>query len=48
MDGGASANNLLRQFQADLLQVPVVRPNGPGEGVLATPDLFALLNTDPG
>ena len=26
MDGGASANNLLMQFQADLLQVPVVRP----------------------
>jgi glycerol kinase len=25
-DGGASANNLLMQFQADLLQVPVVRP----------------------
>jgi glycerol kinase len=26
VDGGASANNLLLQFQADLLQVPVVRP----------------------
>ena len=26
VDGGASANNLLMQFQADLLQVPVVRP----------------------
>lgn len=25
-DGGAAANNLLMQFQADLLQVPVVRP----------------------
>jgi glycerol kinase len=25
-DGGASANNLLLQFQADLLRVPVVRP----------------------
>ena len=25
-DGGASANNLLLQFQADLLQTPVVRP----------------------
>ena len=25
-DGGALANNLLMQFQADLLQVPVVRP----------------------
>jgi len=25
-DGGASANNLLMQFQADLLGVPVVRP----------------------
>jgi glycerol kinase len=26
VDGGASANNLLMQFQADMLQVPVVRP----------------------
>jgi glycerol kinase len=26
VDGGASASNLLLQFQADLLQVPVVRP----------------------
>jgi glycerol kinase len=26
VDGGASANNLLMQFQADLLQAPVVRP----------------------
>jgi glycerol kinase len=26
VDGGASANTLLLQFQADLLQVPVVRP----------------------
>jgi glycerol kinase len=26
VDGGASSNNLLLQFQADLLQVPVVRP----------------------
>jgi glycerol kinase len=26
VDGGASANNLLMQIQADLLQVPVVRP----------------------
>jgi len=26
VDGGASANDLLLQFQADLLQVPVVRP----------------------
>jgi glycerol kinase len=26
VDGGASANNLLMQFQADVLQVPVVRP----------------------
>ncbi|HNQ74165.1 MAG TPA: glycerol kinase GlpK [Verrucomicrobiota bacterium] len=26
VDGGASANNLLLQFQADILQVPVVRP----------------------
>lgn len=26
VDGGASCNNLLMQFQADMLQVPVVRP----------------------
>jgi glycerol kinase len=26
VDGGASANNLLLQFQADLLRVPVIRP----------------------
>jgi glycerol kinase len=26
VDGGASANNLLMQLQADLLSVPVVRP----------------------
>ncbi len=26
VDGGASANNLMLQFQADILQVPVVRP----------------------
>jgi glycerol kinase len=26
VDGGASANNMLMQFQADLLRVPVVRP----------------------
>ncbi|MEZ4983975.1 MAG: glycerol kinase GlpK [Saprospiraceae bacterium] len=27
VDGGASANNLLMQFQADMLQVPVARPS---------------------
>lgn len=27
VDGGASVNNLLLQMQADILQVPVVRPN---------------------
>ena len=26
MDGGAAANNFLMQFQADLLNVPVIRP----------------------
>jgi len=26
VDGGASANNMLMQFQADILRVPVVRP----------------------
>lgn len=27
VDGGATANDLLMQFQSDMLQVPVVRPN---------------------
>jgi glycerol kinase len=27
VDGGASANNLLMQFQSDLLNVPVIRPS---------------------
>ena len=31
VDGGARANNLLMQFQADLLGVPVVRPDGDGD-----------------
>jgi glycerol kinase len=26
VDGGASANNLLMQFQADILDIPVIRP----------------------
>ena len=26
VDGGAASNNLLMQFQADILQIPVVRP----------------------
>ena len=26
MDGGAAANDLLMQFQSDILQMPVVRP----------------------
>jgi glycerol kinase len=26
VDGGASENDLLMQFQADILQIPVVRP----------------------
>ena len=26
VDGGASNNNLLMQFQADILRVPIVRP----------------------
>jgi glycerol kinase len=26
VDGGATANNILMQFQSDILQVPVVRP----------------------
>ena len=28
MDGGAAVNDLLMQLQADLLNVPVVRPKG--------------------
>ncbi len=36
VDGGACANNLLMQFQADILQVPVVRPK-----VAETPALGA-------
>ena len=27
VDGGAAKNNLLMQFQADILRIPVVRPN---------------------
>jgi len=27
VDGGAAQNNLLMQFQADILRIPVVRPN---------------------
>ena len=27
VDGGAAANNVLMQFQADILGIPVVRPN---------------------
>ena len=26
VDGGASVNNLLMQFQAELLRVPIIRP----------------------
>jgi len=42
VDGGASANDLLMQFQADLLRVPVVRPkvtgnNGPWRGISGRP-----------
>ena len=28
VDGGAAANNLMMQFQSDLLRIPVVRPKG--------------------
>ena len=31
VDGGASVNDLLMQFQADLLGIPVVRPEGGGD-----------------
>ena len=37
VDGGAASNDLLMQFQADLLGVPVVRPRSPKRRHLAQP-----------
>jgi glycerol kinase len=42
VDGGASANNLLMQFQADLLGVPVVRPRVSETTALGTAYLAGL------
>jgi glycerol kinase len=42
VDGGASANNLLMQFQADLLGVPVVRAKNPETTAMGSAYLAAL------
>ncbi|MGA2548983.1 MAG: glycerol kinase GlpK [Burkholderiaceae bacterium] len=42
VDGGASANNLLMQFQADLLGIPVVRPRVQETTAQGAADLAAL------
>ena len=42
VDGGASANDLLMQFQADLLGVPVVRPRTPETTALGAAYLAGL------
>ena len=42
VDGGACANNLLMQFQADLLGVPVVRPRVPETTALGAAYLAGL------
>ncbi len=42
VDGGACANNLLMQFQADLLGVPVVRPQVPETTALGAAYLAGL------
>jgi glycerol kinase len=42
VDGGACANNLLMQFQADLLGVPVVRPKVPETTALGAAYLAGL------
>ena len=42
VDGGACMNNLLMQFQADLLQVPVVRPKIIETTALGAADLAGL------
>jgi glycerol kinase len=42
VDGGASANNLLLQFQADLLGIPVVRAKNPETTALGSAYLAGL------
>src|SRR5207249_3924593 len=42
VDGGASANNLLMHFQADMLGVPVVRPKVPETTALGAAYLAGL------
>ena len=42
VDGGASVNNLLLQFQADLLGVPVIRPRTPETTALGAAYLAGL------
>lgn len=42
VDGGACANNLLMQFQADILGVPVVRPKVSETTALGAPYLAGL------
>ena len=42
VDGGASANDLLMQLQADLLNVPVVRPKVPETTALGAAYLAGL------
>jgi glycerol kinase len=42
VDGGACANNLLMQFQADLMGVPVVRASNPEATAMGAAYLAAL------
>jgi glycerol kinase len=42
VDGGASANNLLMQFQADILGLPIVRPSLVETTALGAANLAAL------
>lgn len=36
VDGGATANKFLMQFQSDILDTPVVRPENKGEVILCS------------
>jgi glycerol kinase len=42
VDGGASANNLLMQFQSDILGLPIVRPSLVETTALGAANLAAL------
>ena len=42
VDGGAAANDLLSQMQADILQVPIVRPENPETTVLGAAYLAGI------